>query len=115
MPSAVTELKRSLEIKPDSASAENELAWIYATSSDPEYRRPAEALTLAKHAVQLSKESVPAILDTLAEALLINGHPEDALKTEEQAAKLAPDDHEMQSRLKRFQEAAQQTNSANAN
>jgi len=60
--------------------------------------------------VQSSKEPVPAILDTLAEALLINGRPQEALKTEEQAAKLAPDDHEMQSRLKHFQEAAQQVN-----
>ena len=112
MPSAVEELTHSLKIRPDSPNTENELAWIYATSSDPEYRKPSEALALARRAVQSSKEPVPAILDTLAEALLINGQPQEALKTEEQAAKLAPDDHEMQSRLKRFQEAAQQANSA---
>jgi tetratricopeptide (TPR) repeat protein len=110
MPSAVEELTHSLKIRPDSPNTENELAWIYATSSDPQYRKPSEALTLAKRAVQSSKEPVPAILDTLAEALLINGQPQEALKTEEQAAKLAPDDHEMQSRLKHFQEAAQQAN-----
>jgi tetratricopeptide (TPR) repeat protein len=110
MPSAVEELTHSLKIRPDSPNTENELAWIYATSSDPQYRKPSEALTLAKRAVQSSKEPVPAILDTLAEALLINGQPQEALKIEEQAAKLAPDDHEMQSRLKRFQEAVQQAN-----
>jgi tetratricopeptide (TPR) repeat protein len=110
IPSAVEELTHSLKIRPDSPNTENELAWIYATSSDPQYRKPSEALTLAKRAVQSSKEPVPAILDTLAEALLINDQPQEALKTEEQATKLAPDDHEMQSRLKRFQEAVQQAN-----
>jgi tetratricopeptide (TPR) repeat protein len=111
MPSAVDELNHSLKIKPDSPTAENELAWIYATSSDPQYRKPEEALTLARRAVQSSKEPVPAILDTLAEALLINGQPQEALKTEEEAVKLAPNEGEMQSRLKHFQEAAQQANS----
>jgi tetratricopeptide (TPR) repeat protein len=103
---AVSELKQSLLIKPGSPIAENDLAWIYATSPDPQYRKPAEALTLAKHAVQSSKEPVPAIIDTLAEALLINGQAAEAVKTEEQAVKLAPDDAQMQARLKHFQEAA---------
>jgi len=114
MASAVAELKQSLLIKPGSPIAENDLAWIYATSPDPQYRKPAEAITLARQAVQSSKEPVPAIIDTLAEALLINGHPEEALKTEEQAAKLAPDDAQMQSRLKHFQQAAEQANSGKA-
>lgn len=109
IPSAVIELKRSLEMRPEAPSVENELAWIYATSAEPGYRKPAEALTLAKHAVQTSKEPVPAIMDTLAEALLINGHPEEALKIEEQAVQLAPDDQQMQARLKHFQQAAQHT------
>jgi tetratricopeptide (TPR) repeat protein len=104
----IREWRDLLTLVPDSADAENELAWIYATSRDPKYRDPAEALTLAGLAVQSSKKPVPAILDTLAEALLLNGNSEEALKTEEQAAKLAPDDQEMQTRLKHFQEAAQQ-------
>jgi tetratricopeptide (TPR) repeat protein len=105
---SIREWRDLLALVPDSADAENELAWIYATSRDPKYRDPAEALTLAGLAVQSSKKPVPAILDTLAEALLLNGNSEEALKTEEQAAKLAPDDQEMQTRLKHFQEAAQQ-------
>lgn len=57
--------------------------------------------------MQTSKEPVPAIMDTLAEALLINGHPEEALKLEEQAVQINPNDQQMQTRLKHFQEAAQ--------
>ncbi|MGC2750896.1 MAG: tetratricopeptide repeat protein [Candidatus Acidiferrum sp.] len=116
IPSAVVELKHSLEIRPDAAVVENELAWIYATSTEPAYRKPKEALKLAKHAVEASKETIPAIIDTLAEAELINGHPQEALRTEEMAVKLAPGDEQMQTRLKHFQEAAQpamqQANSA---
>ena len=44
---------------------------------------------------------------TLAEALLIKGHAEEALKLEEQAVKINPDDQQMQARRKHFQEAAQ--------
>jgi Tfp pilus assembly protein PilF len=109
--SAVAEYKRFLEVKPDSPVVENDLAWTYATSPDPQYRKPAEALAIAKRAVETSKEPVPALIDTLAEAQLINGYPEEALKTEEQAAELAPYDAQIQSRLERFQQAAEQANS----
>jgi tetratricopeptide (TPR) repeat protein len=102
--SAITELKHALSIKPDPAS-ENELAWIYATADDPNFRNPSEALRLAKLAVQTSPQPVPAILDTLAEALLQNGQPAEARKTEQQAASLAPQDPEIQTRLPHFQAA----------
>lgn len=105
---SIREWRDLLALDPDSADVENELAWIYATSTDPKYRDPVEALTLAEQAVQSSKKPVPAILDTLAEALLINGHPDEALELEQQAAALAPNDEQIQSRLKRFQEAAHQ-------
>jgi tetratricopeptide (TPR) repeat protein len=102
--SAITELKHALSIKPD-PRAENELAWIYATADDPKFRNPSEALRLAKHAVQTSPQPVPAILDTLAEALLQNGQPAEALKTEQQAASLAPQNPEIQTRLPHFRAA----------
>jgi tetratricopeptide (TPR) repeat protein len=102
--SAIAELKHALSIKPD-PHAENELAWIYATADDPGFRNSSEALRLAQHAVQTSPQPDPAILDTLAEALLQNGQSAEALKTEQQAASLAPDNHEIQTRLSRFQSA----------
>ena len=102
----IFEWRDYLALVPDSPNAANELAWIYATSPDPRYQDRAQALALARQAAQASKE--PAILDTLAEALLINGNPEEALELEEQAAELAPNDPQMQARLKRFEEAERQ-------
>jgi tetratricopeptide (TPR) repeat protein len=106
IPAAIKELKLTLELKPGYPAAENDLAWIYATADDPKFRDPAEALVLARHAVSMSPQPNPAYLDTLAEALLLNGQPAEALTEELQAAKLDPENPELQSRLPRFREAA---------
>jgi tetratricopeptide (TPR) repeat protein len=74
-----------------SAYALNCAAWAYATSSSPAIRNPAAALEYARKAVGLTgAEPDPAILDTLAEALYVNGRYEEAVKTEEQAIALQP-------------------------
>jgi tetratricopeptide (TPR) repeat protein len=109
---AVGELKRILELRPESPMLENELAWAYATSPDRECRRPEEALALARRAVEATRRQDANVLDTLAEALLINGRAEEALKTEEEAAELAPYNAQIQSRLERFKRAAQQARTA---
>lgn len=103
---AVVELKKVLELKPDVPMAENNLAWIYATSEDHKLRNPSEALRLAQQAVKTSPQPNPAFIDTLAEALLINGKADEALAKETQAANLDPDNPELKSRLARFREAA---------
>ncbi|HUE42880.1 MAG TPA: tetratricopeptide repeat protein, partial [Candidatus Sulfotelmatobacter sp.] len=105
-PSAIKELKITLELKPDSPGAENDLAWIYATADDLKFRDPGEALVLAREAVSTSPEPNPAYLDTLAEALLLNGQPAEALANELRAVQLDPENPELQSRLPRFREAA---------
>jgi tetratricopeptide (TPR) repeat protein len=104
-PSAINELKHALSIKPDFPLAENELARIYAEADDPNIRNPSAALSLARHAVQTSPTPVAAILDTLAEALILNGQHAEALQTEQQAASLDPINPEMRSRLARSQAA----------
>lgn len=106
IPSAILELKHALVLNADFPAAENELAWIYATAADPKFRDPAQALVLARKAVQSSPQPVPAILDTLAEALLLNAKPVEALATETQAASLDPQNAELQSRLTHFRQAA---------
>jgi tetratricopeptide (TPR) repeat protein len=103
---AVVELKKVLELKPDVPMAENNLAWIYATSEDQKLRNPSEALHLAQQAVKTSSQPNPAFIDTLAEALLLNGRADEALVTETQAASLDPDNPELKSRLAHFREAA---------
>jgi Flp pilus assembly protein TadD len=104
-PGAIRELKLTLELQPNSPAAQNDLAWIYATADDHKFRNPAEALVLARRAVE-SPQPNPAFLDTLAEALLLNGQPAEALATERQAAELDPENSELQSRLEHFREAA---------
>jgi len=104
--SAARELKSILETEPDSPIAKNNVAWIYATADDPKLRNPAEALRLARLAVDSSDQPEPFMLDTLAEALLLNGNPEGALAIEKKAVALAPDDPEFQTRLQHFVDAA---------
>jgi membrane associated rhomboid family serine protease len=68
----------------------NNVAWAYATSSDPTIRNPAVALELARKAVDLGKDHpVPSHLDTLAEAWYVNGKFEEAVRTEQQAIAVA--------------------------
>jgi len=107
-PDAINELKRALEIQPNSAQAENNLAWIYATADDRKLRNPREALALARRAVEDSPQPNAAFLDTLAEALLLNGQAGEALTIEKQAFEINPQDSEMRSRLDHFHEAAEQ-------
>jgi len=111
--SAVPELRRALELNPDIRSAENELAWIYATAPDPKLRDPQAALSHAQHAVNLlqvppvpSSEESAAYLDTLAEALLLNGQAGEALRTEDRAVSADQKNPELQRRLERFRKAA---------
>jgi len=105
-PGAIKELKLALDLQPDSPEAENNLAWIYATTDDLKLRNPSEALVLARRAVDSSPAPNPAFLDTLAEALLLNGKPAEALALENQAIKLDPQNPDLQARLPRFRDAA---------
>jgi tetratricopeptide (TPR) repeat protein len=111
--SAIAELKQVLLIKPGSPAVENELAWIYATADDSQFKNPREALRLAQLAVHSSHEPAPEFLDTLAEALLQNGDSATALSTEERAAEIAPESKEIQVRLGRFREGAQPQTASN--
>ena len=68
-------------------------------------RKPANALELARKAVTADPTNA-AFVDTLAEALLLNGKEQEALDTERKAVALAPENLELQGRLARFREAA---------
>jgi tetratricopeptide (TPR) repeat protein len=107
-PDAINELKRALEIQPNSAQAVNNLAWIYATALDRNLRNPREALALARQAVESSPQPNADFLDTLAEALLLNGQAGEALTIEKQAFEINPQNPEVRIRLDHFREAAEQ-------
>jgi len=92
-----------------SAQAMNNVAWQYATSSDPAVRNPAEALKYAMQAVAADKDHPnPNFLDTLAEAQYVNGLYQDAVKTEQQAIALVsqPERDQFQKSLTKYQLAA---------
>jgi Flp pilus assembly protein TadD len=62
---------------------------VLATDTDASLRKGAEAVTLAKRAVQLSGGQEPLILDTLAAAYAEAGRFDQAVTTAQQALALA--------------------------
>src|SRR5205085_55137 len=71
---AIEQYKKTLEIAPRSVPALNNLAWIFATYSDPAFRDGAKALELAQEANEFSGRNNPVILRTLAAADANAGH-----------------------------------------
>jgi len=105
-PEAIQHYQKAIRLKPDSATARNNLAWLLATADDAQYRNPAEALALAQQAVKLSHWKEPTFIDTLAEALYVNGEYQQAVETQKKALALDPGDKTMQQHMARFQKAA---------
>lgn len=101
---AVKAYKHAMDLAPDNPEILNNIAWIYATADDPEFKKPEEALIFASMAANLK----PAghILDTLAESFFINGYVERAIATEEEALKkdLSKTDY-YQAQIQRFKKA----------
>jgi len=91
----------------ESPYALNCVAWAYATSTDSAIRNPVAALQHARKAVQLSRDSEPAFLDTLAEAHYVNGEIAEAVRVQEQAIAAAGhrDRGAYQERLEKFRRA----------
>jgi tetratricopeptide (TPR) repeat protein len=94
---------RAIQIQPDNAKVLNNLAWLYATCEDEQFRNPKEALRLAEKAAQL--EEAAYILDTLAESYYINGMIEAAINAEKEAIRMAQKNHSYyEGQLKKFRE-----------
>ena len=79
--------ERAINLSDNHARALNNLAWLYATTRQPNLRNPLRALTLAEQAASL--EHAPHVLDTLAECYFVNGRIEEAILAEQQALDLA--------------------------
>ncbi len=88
--------------EPDEAVHKNDLAWLNARSG----RKLDEALELAEAAVK-AKPNSAAYIDTLAEVKFRLGHVEEAIKLEERAIELDPDEAFMKEQLERFKKARQ--------
>lgn len=100
--------KMVVEVAPENAIANNSVAWLLATCPDAVIRNGRRAVELATKAVELAKatrESFHNELDTLAAAHAEAGNFDEAVKLQQQAVALAPNDNktDFESRLKLFQ------------
>ncbi len=105
-PEAIQHYQEAIRLRPDLAEARNNLAWMLATADDKRYRNPAEALALAQQAVELSHWKEATFIDTLAEALYVNGKYEQAVETQKKALALDPGNKEMQAHMAKYRKAA---------
>jgi Flp pilus assembly protein TadD len=87
---AIQAYEKALELAPRDPETLNNLAWLYATCEQEQYRQPSKALVYATHAAAM--KPVPYILDTLAESYHVNGMREKAIETIKRALAMNPDD-----------------------
>jgi tetratricopeptide (TPR) repeat protein len=93
---AMVHIKRSLEIEPNSIGAKNNLAWILATSPDPNIRNSSDAIRLAQEACNAVNSNDPTVLDTLGAAYASGGRFADAVETAQKALDLADGANQVQ-------------------
>lgn len=87
---AKSQYEKALAIEPDHAETLNNLAWLMATSDEPQVRDVHEALRLARQAAELTKHERYRPLGTLAAAAAAAGQFAEAVKWQNRAIKLAP-------------------------
>ena len=102
---ALHSLEKGLEADPGNAGILNHMGWLYATAEPPTLRDPAKALAYAQRAVEASNGRDANILDTLAEAYYVNQEFDEAIKTEERALELAPEQAAFRNQLEKFRDA----------
>ncbi|QDT42675.1 lipoprotein NlpI [Gimesia alba] len=102
--SAIKDYQRALELNPVSATAHNDLAWLFATCPDTKYHDPKVAVTHAEQACELTRSADWNMLDTLATAYRENQQMDLAVKTLTQAIQKAPTDqkNELKKKLEIF-------------
>lgn len=99
--SAIKDYQRALELNPSSATAHNDLAWLYATCPDRKFRDPETAVTHAEQACELTQSTDWNLLDTLATAYQENQQTDEAVKALTKAIQKAPaeEKNELQKKL----------------
>lgn len=102
--SAIKDYQRAIELNPTSATAHNDLAWLYATCPDTKFQNPKAAVMHAELACELTQSRDWNLLDTLATAYRENEQIDLAVKTLTKAVEIAPDQekNDLQKKLKIF-------------
>ena len=85
----------------------NNLAWLYATAGNANFRDPAKALKYALKAVEVTKAENAGFLDTLGEVYYVNDDYENAIRTETKALALEPAQSSYKQNLEKYQRALQ--------
>lgn len=86
---AMKEYRAALSLRPEWPEAMNDMAWLLATSPNPEVRNGAEAVSLAENACRLTGSTNLSMMATLAAAYAEAGRFEEALSTQERVCQLA--------------------------
>ena len=85
---AIDHFRHAIRLAPDWPEPINGLAWLLATHHDPALRDPQDAITLARHAAEVTSHKDSSVLDTLAAAYAAAGQFEQAVTTAAQALEL---------------------------
>ncbi|HZQ46902.1 MAG TPA: tetratricopeptide repeat protein, partial [Verrucomicrobiae bacterium] len=86
---AADRLRAAVKLKPDYASALNDLGWLLATCTDARVRNVPEAIRAAARACELTGQTDPMYLDTLAVAQSEAGQFAEAIALTEKAVRQA--------------------------
>ncbi len=107
---ALVHFQKALKIRPDDANILHNMAWLRATYPDPRFRDGAQAVTLARRAVELSPSDANS-LGILAAAYAEAGQFAAAVRTAHQAVDLARQQKQpatadsVQAKIRKFYEA----------
>lgn len=97
--SAIADLEKAMELRPDDAGVLNNLAWVLATSPDDTLRDGTRAVEIAMKACEISEWQQPHIVSTLAAAYAETGDFEQARTYSRRAVEGSDADSETRGQL----------------
>jgi len=86
---AITSYEKVLRADPENIHALNNLSWLFSTCPQEEYRNGKKALEYARRALAQKREAF--VLDTYAEALLVNNDIQTAVVAAKEALEISKD------------------------